>query len=373
METNDEDADFRRLSGIMSRAIGENSKRAAVPPFAYEHAKHQDVWVWLNTCKDLFDRRPHQKRIQAECIKYALGEMKGEKVAPFALSYRKQMTGELGFTRQEGYELWDIFAEQTIRRFGPTHEGEKALREMSKVRYKGDINKYLLEMENLNIHVNMTGISWRKLIEDQLPVDTLRRLSLREFTDDREWEEAVRLVARQEEDFKERQGLRGDNSTSAGSTSSGKRKRDDPKEKPAKKVRPQYTAAEKAAYQKKQAGKRKVKQEVKAATGQKIVHKVWKTAHEGIDDAVVDQRKKDSQCTRCGMDNHGWKHCRKEIRVSTIKKVGKPYRKPTSRPDRPPYRPKPRVAAVADDSRGESSQRASQRPLAWTFDDDEEL
>ena len=46
------------------------------------------------------------------------------------------MTGELGYTRQEGYELWDIFTEQMIRGFGPTHEEEKALRQMMKVRYK---------------------------------------------------------------------------------------------------------------------------------------------------------------------------------------------------------------------------------------------
>jgi len=35
------------------------------------------------------------------------------------------MTGELGHVRQEGLELWDVFAEKAIRRFGPTHEEEK--------------------------------------------------------------------------------------------------------------------------------------------------------------------------------------------------------------------------------------------------------
>ena len=50
------------------------------------------------------------------------------------------MTGELGYTRQEGYELWDIFTEQMVRHFGPTHEEEKALRQMMKVKYKGDID-----------------------------------------------------------------------------------------------------------------------------------------------------------------------------------------------------------------------------------------
>jgi len=43
------------------------------------------------------------------------------------------MTGELGHEQQEGYELWDVFAEPAIRRFGPTNQREKALREMLKV------------------------------------------------------------------------------------------------------------------------------------------------------------------------------------------------------------------------------------------------
>jgi len=58
------------------------------------------------------------------------------------MTYRNQLTGELGHIPQDGYELWDVFAEQAIRRFGPTHEEEKALREMLKVRYKNDINEF---------------------------------------------------------------------------------------------------------------------------------------------------------------------------------------------------------------------------------------
>jgi len=60
------------------------------------------------------------------------------------MTYLNQMTGELGPTRQEGYDFWHVFAEQCIRRFGPTHEEENALREMLKVLYKNDINQFLL-------------------------------------------------------------------------------------------------------------------------------------------------------------------------------------------------------------------------------------
>jgi len=53
--------------------------------------------------------------------------MDGKEVAPFALTYPRQMTGEIGYTRQEGYEFWHLFAEQALRRFRPTYEAAKSL------------------------------------------------------------------------------------------------------------------------------------------------------------------------------------------------------------------------------------------------------
>ena len=38
-----------------------------------------------------------------------------------------------------------------VRLFGPTHEEVKALGEMMKVRYKGDIDQFLLEIENRDV------------------------------------------------------------------------------------------------------------------------------------------------------------------------------------------------------------------------------
>ena len=103
---------------------------------------------WLTACKDIFDSNPSLWRVEADRIKYALSKMKGPQVSSLAMTYQNHLTGELGFTRQEGYELWAIFAEQVVRRYRLTHEEVKALREMMKVRYKGDIDQFLLEIEN---------------------------------------------------------------------------------------------------------------------------------------------------------------------------------------------------------------------------------
>ena len=47
-------------------------------------------------------------------IKYALGTKEGATVTPFAIVYRNQMTGELGYTKQDGYDRWEILKDKVI-------------------------------------------------------------------------------------------------------------------------------------------------------------------------------------------------------------------------------------------------------------------
>jgi len=72
------------------------------------------------------------------------------------------MTGEISYTRQEGSEVWQVFTEQALRRFGRTDDAQKSLREMGSVKYRGDVAQFLVEMEILNIHARVTGIAWEK-------------------------------------------------------------------------------------------------------------------------------------------------------------------------------------------------------------------
>ena len=102
------------------------------------------------------------------------------------------MTGKLGFVKKEAYGFCYTFAEQAILRFGPTHEVEKALHKMSTVKYQGDIAKFLLEMENLNIHAKITGVAWRKMIKDQVPEQALFRISMHDHDDEAEWMAEIR-------------------------------------------------------------------------------------------------------------------------------------------------------------------------------------
>jgi len=201
------------------------------------------------------------------------------------MTYRNQMTGELGHIRQEGYKLGDVFAKHAIHRFDRTHEEEKALRQMLKVRYKNDINKFLLEFENWNVEANVTGIAFRELIRDQITDEALRRMSMpQEYADDRDWREALRQAVRDEKDFQEGKRLK-DNNIS-GSNSSGKKKRDEPTTAKTTK-KPQYTAKEKRVDQAKK--KEEKVDKGKAVPRQKIMHRVWADAHTGINHTIVDE------------------------------------------------------------------------------------
>ena len=221
-------------------------------------------------------------------------------------------------------------------------------------------------MGNLNIHARVTRIAWRKMIEDQLPVEVLPQLSHREYVDNGEWLEEVRTVTRAEEDFKGRKDLGGGGPS--GATRGEKRKFEDSNPTvAAKRVKKQYTAREKAAYQKMKARERKMRKEGSVPPKGEVRHNLWSEAHQGFDQKVVDKHKYDNECTRCGMKYHTWKHCRKPIQVSAIDRgQSKPKRHSAFGPKR-----RPQVATVAVDGQGASSRRVGQRPPAWAFEDDD--
>ncbi len=180
--------------------------------------------------------------------------------------------------------------------------------------------------------------------------------------------ESVRTVTRAEEDFKERRSLRGGGLSS--SYRGEKRKFEDSKPQvAAKKAKKQYSAKEKAAYKAKKATEKKGKEKGSVAPKGEVKHTVWATAHEGVDQSIVDKRKKNTECTRCGMNNHTWKYCRKPVQVSvTFRGPVRPKRQPSFATKR-----RSQVATVVADNQGESSRRAAQRPPAWDFEDDDIL
>ena len=251
-----------RFSRILSAAMAVTFKRPAEPPNTFNNAGHKDIRFWLTRCQDYFDPNKLQWREEVEKIRYALGKFQGATATPFGMAYRNQLTGELGYTKQEGCDGWEIFKEQVIRRFGPTQEEVKALRERYQIRYKRDIDVSLQQINSKNNRPKVTGIALRNIVEDKVPEEAIRRMSMQqEYIDAREWLEAICKAVKDEEDLQERRKLRGNSF----STVAQKRKAPEPATATAKK--PKYTAKDKRVYQAAKKEEAKVKKETAALLG----------------------------------------------------------------------------------------------------------
>ena len=129
-----------------------------------------------------------------------------------------------------------------------------------------------------------------------------------------------------------------------------------------------YTPKEKRVYQAKKVEERVAKKP--AAPWEDIMHKVWADPHTGIDQKEIDEPKAKKQFTQCTLMNHGWKYCQKNVRITSISR--RLFKLPIGRSN-PPRPRKPRLAAVADHSLGESQRQTSQRPIVGTFIEDNDL
>jgi hypothetical protein len=245
---------------------------------------------------------------------------------------------------------------------------------MKKDKYHGDIMHYLLRMENHNIKVQLRGVAWREVIKAQLPEEALLRLSMEEYPDDELWLAGLKTAVRRYEEYKEDGKLRRQNGES-----SSRPKREERVEKKNPRPPKRYTKEKRDAYMGK-AGKPKYERKPRAgdkkgktvAPKNEVVHTDYKEAHQGIPLDVTERRRSNQACTRCGLTNHFWKHCRREQQVNTI---GQRRFATNKRRRENDDRPKKRVAVVAERSQeGSSGQRSrNDRPKAWDLYDGEDL
>ena len=249
-------------------------------------------------------------------IVLALNKTKGNKLAPFSEKYGKVRGGIGGFTRDPDYSTWERFRQEIIKRYIGIEEERRALEEMDKITYKGKIDTYLLLLENLNIKAGLSGIAWRVRVESKLPDEILRRLSYYKFDSDDEWMETLRRAGREEEELLERKRLlkpstphlptpkRQRFGNDKGFNTKFEKKGTD---KTVNKQRKEYPSRWKATRT----------TSPKIGNTSKDEHTDWKSAHEGIPQDVVDKRKKENRCTRCNLDNHTWRKCRKSAVIAT--------------------------------------------------------
>jgi len=85
------------------------------------------------------ERNSHLWTIEVDRIKYALGRIEGNDVAPFTDTYLKKMSGALGYTKEIGYETSSMFEQKITKQFAPIHEAERTHKLMKLERYNEDL------------------------------------------------------------------------------------------------------------------------------------------------------------------------------------------------------------------------------------------
>ncbi|KAG0122977.1 hypothetical protein HOY82DRAFT_619747 [Tuber indicum] len=312
---------------------------------------------WLLACEDYFRLSGEDWQDKMSRVIFALGRIQGKKVSNFASWYRNCMTGEMGYPPQLEFQHWDNFRAKIISRFSPLAQDRQALRTMKKIEYLGDVQKDITELQDLNIKARVTGVAWREMVERTLPEHALRGVENKEYDRDEDWTQEVIRATMVEERFKINESYNREKPTSI----LGKRKQSDDTTPRAPKKRKEYTAQEKEAYR----AKKNVATGGAKPNASKTIHTNWANAHEGIPQSLVDSRRTNKGCTRCGLLNHNWKECRRQPQVMTIGQKKRnvrshPYERPkTTTLER---RPPPRAAARV---------HQFQRPQAWDFNDGE--
>jgi len=145
----------------MAKAIARewlrSTKRLADRPWVFKNKSYQDIRIWLMAVQEYCERNSHLWTMEVDRIKYALGQMAGDDVAPFKDNDRKKMSGALGYKKEIGYERWFMFEQKVTERFAPTHEAERTHKLMKLEKYHGDIRQFLLRMENHKLRLDSRG------------------------------------------------------------------------------------------------------------------------------------------------------------------------------------------------------------------------
>jgi len=211
------------------------------------------------------------------------------------------------------------------------------------------------------------------MLKAQMPEAGLLRLSFETYPNDELCLAGFKNAMIQHENHEEDKRLRHRKGKSSG-TSISRKTEDRASTKNNPRPLKRYSVEKRAAYKgKPKVPRTKTWSKEKTATDKKeVVHTDWDKAHNTIPKDVRDRQRNTKACTRCGMTNHFWKHCRKE---QSVAKFGtKRYESNKRKCDQPQTQRK-RVAVMAERNQGENSRCVNRidHPVAWSMYDSEEL
>ena len=209
-------------------------------------------------------------------------------------------------------DTWADFISAMSEKFIDPFEDERNIERLYDLEYKGDMEKYLREMENLNVGPCLSGIIWRQALKKGLNEEVKNMMAcIRGFTnDDAELIANLREAGRRVEE-RNRERKR-DTQKSSGGGNKGPQKSQNSGGQSREQQRPKDSNS-----QPRPKGNRDNKSEPKGNAGadsgkKEKKHTDASIALKGISDATKDARRSRRACLRCGGDGHGWYNCQND-------------------------------------------------------------
>ena len=204
-------------------------------------------------------------------------------------------------------------------KFIDPYENERAIEKMMDLEYRGDMEKYIREMENLNAGPNLSGIMWQKVVRSGLSNEIKDAMAmLGGYTDDdQEMLANLRKAGRRVEERARERKRDAQKSSSGGNKGkghqddkSGGQSREQQRPKDSNTQRSKGNSGSKPAP----------KDNANADSGRKEKrHTDANVALKGISEETRESRKSRRACLRCGENGHGWYHCLKDKKTTDPK------------------------------------------------------
>jgi hypothetical protein len=284
------------------------------PKFAMK--RNEDYRPYLKGCKRFIDlmylRFPDEK----SKIRWAISFLEGDKATTWGSSYEESM-----LAREGGYRSnWDVYEEALIEHCSSPFDEQRAVRQMYNWKYTGDVSAYIDKLKFFNIQAKLSGGGLRDAVMRGLSSELIKSMSLlgRARTDEELWA----LLERAGEGVEDIERQQKDPSQGTGGSSG---KRNEKKRTRSEEETPKTGGS--SGEKKRRTSERRNDRSTNPGMVIQAGETDWSKKHAGIQQGLIDRRRKERKCTRCEGD-HLWKDCTKSNPVvSSLKKDKKDGRK----------------------------------------------
>ena len=215
-------------------------------------------------------------------------------------------------------DSWPAFVSAMDERLKTSHEADAAFAEMATVVYTGSVMSYIDKLVNLNEKANISSHAWRRLLTKGLPHKLqmdLAKMQGGKHKEDDALITPIKEVGLAHEQFQvlHEEKLKERTMSAPSGMQKGKRKWETEK-------------SNATADEEKTPSGKKPKKDATPVTGTGSPKFTKEQDEEALADIPQNLReawRKKGLCDRCGLPNHCWQWCRREISISSTRKTEK--------------------------------------------------